>query len=236
LTEAGVHLNLLVREQIAALADFKNECQRQPVEVVIGAGDSVIQWLLLPRLAEIRRRFPGVRFKFLNLATDEAEKRLTDGMIDLAVIREDAVARPMESAALGVMGYSLFIPKTLKCAPEKEGEGELLDHLPLATLEGEGSFRGALAELARKQKVHLNIQVECSSFPQAARAVSRGEVAAILPAIAAAELQGGEVVEVKLGFLRHFDRKMCLAANPRLVRIRPPLQQVRTALAQLCSF
>jgi hypothetical protein len=54
--------------------------------------------------------------------------------------------------------------------------------------------------------------------------------------IAATELQSIAAVEVRLGLLRHFDQKMCLASNPRMVRIRPMLQNVGTALAQRCRF
>jgi DNA-binding transcriptional LysR family regulator len=236
LTPAGASLNILVREQITVLADFKSECQHQPVEVVVGAGDSVIQWLLLPRLAEIREHFPGVRFKFLNLATADAVKRLADGMIDFAVAREDAVTRPLEARSMGVMGYALFIPQHHPAVRQNPADGKWLDNVPLATLEGEGSFRSDLAEIARKQKFRLNIQVECSSFPLAARAVSRGDVAAILPAIAATELAGLAAVEVKLSFLRQFDRNMCLATNPRRVRLRPILDQIGTTMAKLCQF
>lgn len=236
LTAAGANLHVIVREHFAALTDFKNECKGLPVEVVIGAGDSIIQWLLLPRLAEIRKRLPRVRLKFLNLPTDEAVKRLTDGLIDFAVVRLDAIARPLQAAPVGIMGYSLFIPQSLKPTTGKKSDVRLLDDLPLATLEGEGIFRGALAEIARKEKVKMNIQIECSSFPLAARAVSKGDVAAILPGIAAVELQSTAAVEVRLGFLRHFDQKMCLASNPRLVRIRPMLANVGKALAQICRF
>ena len=236
LTPAGISLNILVREQITVLADFKNECQQQPVEVVLGAGDSVIQWLLLPRLAEIRERFPGVRFKFLNLATADAVKRLADGMIDFAVAREDSLTRPLDARPMGVMGYALFIPQNHPAVRKNSMDSQWLDNLPLATLEGEGSFRSDLAEIARKQKFRLNIQVECSSFPLAARAVSRGDVAAILPAIAATELAGLAAVEVKLSFLRQFDRNMCLATNPRRVRLRPILDQIGTTMAKLCQF
>lgn len=236
LTKAGVRLNLIVREQITALGDFKNECAGQPTEVVIGAGDSVIQWLLLPRLGEIRQRFPGVRLKFLNLATEVAVKRLADGLIDFAVVRGDAVDRPLESAPLGVMGYSLFIPLSHRAAMVKARDAKVLDNLPLATLEGEGSFRAALAEIGRRQKIRVNIQVECSSFPLAARAVSRGGVSAILPAIAASELQAMGALEIKLDFLRHFDRNMSMASNPRLVRIRPILEQAGASLSQMCRL
>jgi DNA-binding transcriptional LysR family regulator len=236
LTEAGASLHAVARESFTALTDFKSECQGRPIEIVIGTGDSLIQWLLLPRLKNIRQQIPRARFKFLNLPTDEAVKRLADGLIDFALVREDAVARPVQAAPLGVLGYSLFIPETLE-PPARPKEGvKLLDGLPLATIDGEGSFRAALAEIARKQKIRVNIQIECSSFPMAARAVIKGEMAAILPSIAAAELENAGAIEVPLDFLRHFDRKICLCSNARSLRIRPILQRVGESLARLCHF
>jgi DNA-binding transcriptional LysR family regulator len=236
LTEAGIGLHTIARENFTALSDFKNECQGRAVEIVIGTGDSIIQWLLLPRLAEIRKNIPRVRFKFLNLPTDEAMKRLADGLIDFALVREDAITRPMQLVSLGVLRYSLFIPQTLKPATRPKGDLELLDDLPLATIDGEGSFRAALAETARKQKIKVNIQIECSSFPLAARAVTKGEMAAILPEIAAAELEKDGALMVPLDFLRHFDRKIGLGSNARSIRIRPILQKVAESLTKLCRF
>src|SRR5579863_755458 len=116
LTAAGANLHVLVREYFTALTDFKSDCKGQAVEVVVGTGDSIIQWLLLPHLAQIRKQLPRVRLKFLNLSTDEAVKRLADGLIDFAVVRQDAISRPLQSISLGVMGYSLFIPQSLKSA------------------------------------------------------------------------------------------------------------------------
>jgi hypothetical protein len=42
---------------------------------------------------------------------------------------------------------------------------------------------------AKKEGLSLNTQVECCSFPLAARAVAKGNVAAILPSIAADDLR-----------------------------------------------
>lgn len=236
LTHAGADLHRIVREQFAALSDFKQECKNQPVEVAIGTGDSIIQWLLLPRLAAIRQPLPRVRLKFLNLSTDDAVKRLADGLIDFALVRQDAVHRPLLSTPLGVMGYSLFIPQSLQSTSGGRQGLKLLHGVPLATLEGEGSFRVVLAEIARTKKITVNIQIECSSFPLAARAVSAGNVAAILPRIAAVEFPDLATQQVSLEFLRRFDRKMCLAFNARSLRIRPILKQVADSLTHLCHF
>src|SRR5512135_2493226 len=52
LTDAGERLNAVARECFASLLDFKAASKGLPMEVVIGAGESVIAWLLMPRLTE----------------------------------------------------------------------------------------------------------------------------------------------------------------------------------------
>jgi len=177
-----------------------------------------------------------IRLKFLNLSTSDAVRRLSDGVIDFALVRKDAVVHPLQARSLGVMHYSLFIPATLRGTAGRKNGPKLLDGLPLVTLEGEGSFRSELTAIMKNQGMKVNIEVECSSFPLAARAVAKGNVAAILPSIAASDLRDAGVCEVNVAFLKHFDRELCLASNARLARIRPILQHVGTMLAQVCRF
>src|SRR5207245_1812104 len=99
-----------------------------------------------------------------------------------------------------------------------------------------GVFRRELADLAKKQDVKLNVQVECSSFTLAARAVRNGNVAAVLPSIAAEEFGREHVSEISLGLFKAFQRQMCLASSVRLTRIRPILAKITAALAQICRF
>jgi DNA-binding transcriptional LysR family regulator len=230
LTEAGERLNVLARECFASLLDFKSACKGLPVEVVIGAGESVIEWVLMPRLGEVRKKLPNVRLKFLNLATSEVVRRLTDGVIDFGVVRRDAVARPLQCVSLGAMTYSLFVPEGLPGV----GTGvKALESVALATLEGEGSFRRELAAIARKNRLALKIEIECASFPLVARAVATGSVAAILPSVAAREpgRLGGK--EIKMPVLDGLRREICLAWSPRVMRIRPALDKASKVFAQV---
>src|SRR2546426_585059 len=110
LTAAGERLHLLAREQLLALSDFKKASAGQPVELVLASGDSLIQWLLLPRLAAIREKLPKVCFRVLNLPTTEIATRLRDGTVDLGLVREGSVARPLQMRPLGTMAFSLFVP------------------------------------------------------------------------------------------------------------------------------
>ena len=119
----------------------------------------MIEWLLVPKLQEIRKRLPTVRFKFLNLSTAESVKRLSNGLIDFAV-----------------------------------------------------------------------------PFPLVARAVAKVNVAAILPSFAEIERPRSAVEQVKIPFLKGLDRKICLASNARLIRIRPILGKVASERERLCRF
>jgi DNA-binding transcriptional LysR family regulator len=234
LTEAGERLNVLTRECFASLLDFKSGCKGLPVEIVIGAGESIIRWLLMPKLAQVRKRLPNVRLKFLNLPTGELVRRLSDGLIDFGIVRKGAVTRPLRIASLGRMGYSLFLPAGATVgADSREDDPKFLDGVALATLEGEGSFRQELAAVARRYGVHLNVQLECSSFPLVASALEAGGMAAVLPSIAGVELARSGIREVKGVALKSFAREMCLTWNPRLLRIRTALDKAERTFAEV---
>jgi hypothetical protein len=49
------------------------------VDIVIGAGESIIRWLLMPKLVELQRGLPNVKLKFLNLTTRGIVRRLSEG-------------------------------------------------------------------------------------------------------------------------------------------------------------
>src|SRR6266850_1622454 len=166
LTPAGERLNSVARECFAALLDFKSGCKGLPLEIVIGSGESIIEWLLIPRLAVIRKKLPNVQLKFLNLESAEVVKRLAEGAIDFGIVRKGAVRRPLGATPLGTLGYSLFVPSKLAHGlPAEEATAKLLGALPLATLEGAGSFRKELEVIERKNRLRLRIEVECVSFP-----------------------------------------------------------------------
>jgi DNA-binding transcriptional LysR family regulator len=108
-----------------------------------------------------------------------------------------------------------------------------LGEVPLATLEGEGSFRRELAAIARKNRLQLKIEIECASFPMVARAVGTGSVAAILPSVAAVDLARLGAQEVKLGILGGLQRELSLAWSPRVLRIRAALEKPSKVFAQV---
>jgi DNA-binding transcriptional LysR family regulator len=232
LTPAGQRLHNMAREQFAGLNDFKAECRGQQLEIVIGAGESLIQWLLLPQLPAIEKRLQSVRYKLLNLTSAEIVHHLNDGVIDFGIVRKGEVTKPLKNAPLGIVAFSLFVPKELQAMTKGKEFGDFIGALPLAILEGEGSFRRQLGAVMRNINMPLSIKVECSSFPLVARALAVGTLAGILPSIAAAELRQMGMSEVPSEALKAFDREICIAWNPRQLRVRSALEKTRKVLME----
>ena len=86
LTDAGQPLYEIIGHTLRALDEFRGTCARQPVEIVVGAGESLIQWLLLPRTQGLAEAHPRLAVTFQNLKTDEILRSLLDGGVDFGVV------------------------------------------------------------------------------------------------------------------------------------------------------
>lgn len=224
MTEAGTKLAQLSRAYLGGLEDFQQTCQGVPQTISLASGNSVLEWLVLPQMAKLRQALPNTRFEFTAGRTNDLVQRLTDMSLDLALVREDAVNRPLKSKRIGQLTYSLFIPQQLADSVADGKLNETLAKVPLATSVG-GQFREQLEAAAGKARCPIRIELSCSSFTQAAHAAKSGAYGAVLPSLAAAEFAPGEVVQVPLPFLKSYARRICLAWNPRLTAVRPAIEQ-----------
>ena len=149
LTEAGRRLVDISRETFLQLEDFQGACEQQPLTVTVGGGDSVLQWLFLPRFGELHHQFPEVEIQFRDLSTTEVARELCELRVDFGILRESALVPPLKSARLLRMTYSLFVPKTL--LPEGSHDyRRLLGCLPLALQSTGGQFHTTFEAAARK--------------------------------------------------------------------------------------
>jgi DNA-binding transcriptional LysR family regulator len=224
LTTAGRELHRLVRFHFASLEELRHTCAGRPVEISLGAGDSLLQWHVLPRLAQIRAKLPNVVWTLLNCQTEESISQLIDGRTDLGIISMDAVPKALRCAFIGTMEFALFVPRgtTHKAAATKLDR--LSSRTPLAVLEGHGRLNEALEAIARKEGVALNIQLRCSSLPQVAVAVEELGFAALLPVLCSQRLCAAKVEMLSLPQLKDMSRPLSLAWNPRQIAIRPALR------------
>jgi DNA-binding transcriptional LysR family regulator len=234
LTEAGRELAVIARESIGRLHDFHARASAQPVSFSIGAGESLLQWLVLPQIAALAPQLRGVDVRVQNLRTAEITNRLHDLSLDFGLVRREAVSPPLKCVFLGKMEYALFHPTSrFAKAPDVR---RVIETLPLALQCSDGVFTRQFWSWVEKNGLKVSVKIECDAFPQAARALLSGQCAAILPKIARVDLPGDAFRGIDVPFLNNQPRQVCLAWNPRTIRLRTEAQDLATRLTEGLKF
>lgn len=192
-TQEAQELASLVREFFQKLEDFKLQSDRKPNSFSIGAGDSLMFYLLIPALRDAGAWRTKVELQLRNLRSREIVAGLLDGSLDIGLVRSSAVDKGLlQKKRLRVeklcrMDYAFFVRRELLkgCPVPIADEAGLIDwcvqHLALATFWGEMStFTVALG----KTKLAWPAQLRCESFPQVRQAVTVGDYCGILPMLA----------------------------------------------------
>ncbi|RRJ96000.1 LysR family transcriptional regulator [Opitutaceae bacterium TAV4] len=220
LTGQGRRLADLAREHFRSLEDFRAECAAESLDYMIAAGDSLLHWLVIPRLGALVAGKQPVRFATIGLRTNDVVQYLSDVRADFGVIRQDAVTAALDSAPLGELGYVAVVPKALIGRGKTPMLKDVIGQLPLASQTADGQFTQRVRQIADSFKVEFRPALACQSFPQTVSAVRSGGFAAILPSLALAELPTGTYVSVIDPTLKRLKRKLALVWNPRVRQVR----------------
>jgi DNA-binding transcriptional LysR family regulator len=209
LTDAGQKLAALARGKLEELATFRQTCKELPHDIAIGAPNSIVAWVLMPRLGELRQAIGGAHLTVWTMRMDEIISRIESNQLNVGIVRRGAAFHGLSSCPLFTVRYALFVPETLAKGMTADNLKNRLKDMPLATSMG-GRFRLDLENAATKAKWTLNIVLSCSSFTHAAQALASGTVAAVLPALMQQELLPGNCSVFSLPFLRGYEQKMRL--------------------------
>lgn len=235
LTATGRTLLEIARGALTRLEDFERHCAGALTEVHIGAGESVLVWLLTPRLGRLLEAEPPVAFTLHNLQSEEIVTRLRDGRLDFGILRQADVGAGLESQTLGCVSYALFVPESALARGPREPVRRLLSRLPLAVLEGGGAVQDTLAAWTARHGVAMNIRLRCTSLVQAAAVVARLGLASVLPTWAAAAFAPGQVTQVRLPFLNPLQVPLRLAWTKRQLGVRPFLDRLAKEIGHVLA-
>ena len=212
LTPAGSALARVVRELGQGLTDVA-AAERGPVRVSLGAGDSVLQWLVLPKLGELQAALSGVQLELGALGSDGVVSALQEHRIDLGLLRASEALGELKTVRLGQVSYALF------CAA---GRGKL----PLAVPTTERGLEPALARLGPAA-------LGCESFPQVAQAVRSGSFTGVLPTFARELLPASHFKMTSVPALDAVSTPLLLGWRSRTLELRPQVKALRRALEPL---
>jgi hypothetical protein len=226
LTEAGRRLTGLVREQFQALEDFGTSTAGRSVRLSLGAGNTVLEWLVAPRLGP--GTLQGVEFDLHHERQAEMIEHLQDGNLDLAIIAREPLGRQFATFSLGSLAYALFIPKNLASGSNLR---QSLRELPLALPIG-GRVREAVIKYAGELKGGT---LGTTGYLNALASVKAGHYASVLPTLAASDL-GATVRSIKIPETIIPKRQIVLAWKRRTAATRPAVEAAIAHLKVLLAF
>jgi DNA-binding transcriptional LysR family regulator len=204
-TREGAALLRAVRTLARELDELRLTSLGGRRKAVLGAGDSVLQWLVLPRLAAVVG--DTLDLELFALAADATVTALQEERIDLGLLRANEASGDFKTVRLGTIEYGLY--------ETKRG-------LPLAVATSE---RGLSSSLWLEREPRLR----CETFPQVAQAVRAGTHAGVLPTFAA-PLLGSAVRRVELASLAAASSPLALAWRARVLERRPELKALKSSL------
>lgn len=236
LTPDGIRLAEMARPFLRELQDFHADCHNLRIEFTVAAGDSLLQWLVVPRLGGLLKTHPQVRFTTLNLRTHEIGRQIADTRVDFGLLRKSAVPPGMKPHSLGTLTFVAIVPTDLVTGKKPPTFAEVLTGYPLAMQTTDGQFSKQLREIARAEKKNFRPALACESFPQTLAAVRSRRFAAIVPELAVKELPAGLVHQISAPSLARLQREIVLVWNPRVIKVRSHAAKVLAALQTALRF
>lgn len=223
LTKAGKELAILSREILGGLEMFRRAQRGESSVVRIGAGESLIQWHVLPRLQALRRAMPNVLFELRNRRGEDILTQVMESDLDFGLIGDEQLPAGMGAVKIGTLRYALFVQGRRSTRFSwRQALG-----LPWIGLEGNGRLMRSFQNAATHQGFALKPAVLCSSLPAVSKALATSGGFALLPE--AARLDGLAAVDAP--FLRQFDRVVRLVWSERRLAIREELERWRAKLS-----
>ncbi|GAB5561626.1 MAG: hypothetical protein SynsKO_32730 [Synoicihabitans sp.] len=236
LTPQGVRLASLAREHLQSLQDLWAETRSEAVDYIIGGGDSLIQWLVLPQLGKVARSFPDVRFATENLRTKQIFNGLTESRLDFGVLRKNAIPTGLRAKPLGKLDYVMVVPRKLRTGRGSRNVATAWREVPFVTQKSDGQFTKRLRNIASTGGTSFQPVLLCESFPQSLSAVKTGNYAAVLPRIATKDLAAKDFLVLTDPVFETLSRDLVLAWNPRITQIRPLALKLGEHLQALLAF
>ena len=198
-------------------------------QVVLAAGDALLQHRVLPALDGAPATGARLRVSILALSRDDILARVRDGRVDVGIV---VGARPLRlrAFAAGSWDCALFVPRAL--APTKGPPKDAwLSRLPLAMQTSEPDVLRRLIDGAGTLGLVPWIALSCETFPQVLRAVRTGRYAGVLPTCMADELPPPRFVQWSTRAIGNHAARLWVVVAAARARIRPHLLPFAQAIA-----
>jgi DNA-binding transcriptional LysR family regulator len=209
LTSPGVKLAALTNAYFGALRELRESEGQESKPLTLGAGDSVVRWLLIPRFPEVLVA-SGSTIDVGTYRTSAIVERLENGQLDVGIIRADAGSDALERLAFPALRYLLMVPRSE--LPDKSPAGiHAAGTLPFVMLNGDGRFVRNVKTITDANGLKLQIRARVESFSLAVEAAKVLNAATFIPTQAQEEFPVELFTSVTLEAMEAMDRPLAVA-------------------------
>jgi len=226
LSEAGENLANLVRSQFQDLEEFQKKLRGQRRTFSIGAGASVLEWLVVPCVSKIRNLLGESALRLSSQRSRELVESIRDGQLDFAIVRDDAISEELRlKSSLPLrkrVAFSLCASRKLlgrKPVTALSDPSEW-QSLPFAANSGGGQLDATFRAAMTAAVGEFHPVVECDSMLQVRELIVQGVCAGLLPSFGTHGLDEHDVVMREFAPMKDFGRSLVLHWNDRQMRRR----------------
>lgn len=225
LSPAGERLAKLVRQQLQDLRDFHADQHRRPKAFRIGAGASLLEWVVIPALKEVRMALSGASLRLDAMRSHGLVEAVREGGLDFALVREDALTEEQRlklSLRVTSMAFHLCASRQLLGSRTRSvlSQPHQWRGLPFALIAGGGQLDRKVREALQQACPDFTPAVECTSLLQVRELIVSGACAGVLPSIGMGKLLESSVVSREFEPLKDYGRPLVLHWNERQMRRR----------------
>ncbi len=222
LSPAGKRLALLIREQFQDLNDFHLEQKKQAKLFSLGAGASLLEWLVIPAASKIRRALGGPSLRLSSQRSRDLVEHIRDGRLDFAVVREDAIPEALPKSPITQVKFHVCVSRRLVGAQHKSRLDTLsyLQTLPFAAIAGGGQLDQTFRQAMSENSTSFTPVFECDSLLQVRELIVQGACAGLLPSMGTHGLAEQEILVREFVPMKNYGRGLALHWNERQMRRR----------------
>mgnify|MGYP001286684323 CR=1 FL=1 len=220
LTPLGQKISAISLDFFSSLGQILDKSGKTRHPLSIGTGNVLAQWVLPDIIAKLHKQH-GLSVRCSCMRTREVITQVSEGLLDLGIVRKDAIPAHLEKMDAGLIEYRLFVPRhILPESPHAPSLAAVLDNLPLAAMDVPGDYNDAVEELVKKRATAHGIQFRHSTIAEIFAMVQQGACAGILPRIIGKELDAKAYWELDIPEMKAFRRPLALCWRKRMVEIR----------------
>jgi DNA-binding transcriptional LysR family regulator len=181
LTGDGEELARIVKDSFSSLSDFGSRVSDRPMRIRFGAGESLIQWVLIPLMPALHEAFPNAAVQFENLRSAEILEKLESRDLDMGLVSRKPASSAVKAVKIGVQSFCLYVPHGLLSGDGPAKPESLLETLPVAIMARSSTTGERIHREIDRHGMHIRPALECSTYPGLERAMETGRFAVILP-------------------------------------------------------